>query len=76
MFENVNLPSPVRKSLILNINNCIAIDIDEIVQRQLQLQMKLILINSESLCELLFKLANLGLNKPIVIVLDNARYHK
>ncbi|CDN11897.1 hypothetical protein RintRC_5802 [Richelia intracellularis] len=28
----------------MNINNCIAIDIDEIVQRQLQLQMKLILI--------------------------------
>ena len=33
-------------------------------------------INSESLCQLLFKLANLGLNKPIVIVLDNARYQK
>ncbi|CDN12719.1 Mobile element protein [Richelia intracellularis] len=25
---------------------------------------------------MLFKLANLGLNKPIVIVLDNARYQK
>ncbi|CDN12563.1 Mobile element protein [Richelia intracellularis] len=25
---------------------------------------------------MLFKLANLGLNKPIVILLDNARYHK
>ena len=25
---------------------------------------------------MLFKLANMGLNKPIVIVLDNARYHK
>ena len=33
-------------------------------------------INSESLCQFLFQLANLGLNKPIVIVLDNARYHK
>ena len=33
-------------------------------------------INSESLCQLLFKLANLGLNKPIVIVLDNGRYQK
>ncbi|NRB07125.1 MAG: transposase, partial [Richelia sp.] len=33
-------------------------------------------INSESLCQLLFKLANLGLNKRIVIVLDNARCHK
>jgi transposase len=33
-------------------------------------------INSESLCELLFKLANLGLNIPIAIVLDNARYQK
>ncbi|NRB06757.1 MAG: transposase [Richelia sp.] len=31
-------------------------------------------INSEILCQLLFKLANLGLNKPIVLVLDNARY--
>ncbi|NRB09804.1 MAG: transposase, partial [Richelia sp.] len=33
-------------------------------------------INSESLWQLLFKLANLGLNKPIVIVLDNARTQK
>ena len=33
-------------------------------------------INSESLCQLLFKLANLGLNIPIVLVLDNAKYQK
>jgi transposase len=33
-------------------------------------------INSESLCQLFFKLANLGLNIPIIIVLDNARYQK
>ena len=33
-------------------------------------------INSESLCQLLFKLANMGVNKPIVIVLYNARYQK
>ena len=33
-------------------------------------------IDSESLCQLLLKLANLGLNKPIVIVLDNGRYQK
>lgn len=33
-------------------------------------------INSESICELLFKLANLGLNIPIVIILDNAKYQK
>ncbi|CDN15873.1 Mobile element protein [Richelia intracellularis] len=32
--------------------------------------------DSESLCQLLFKLSNLWLNKPIVIVLDNARYQK
>lgn len=33
-------------------------------------------INSQSICQLLFKLANLGLNIPITIVLDNARYQK
>lgn len=33
-------------------------------------------INSDSLCQLLFKLANLGLNIPIIIVLDNAKYQK
>ncbi|CDN12500.1 Mobile element protein [Richelia intracellularis] len=33
-------------------------------------------IHSESLCQLLFNLANMGLNKPILIVLDNASYHK
>ena len=33
-------------------------------------------INSESICQLLFKLANLGLDIPIVIILDNARYQK
>ncbi len=33
-------------------------------------------INSESLCQLLFKLANLGLNIPVTIILDNARYQK
>ena len=33
-------------------------------------------INSESLCQLWFKLANLGLNKPIVIVVDNARHQQ
>jgi transposase len=33
-------------------------------------------INSESICQLLFKLDNLGLNIPIAIVLDNAKYQK
>jgi len=33
-------------------------------------------INSESICQLLFKLANLGLDIPIAIVLDNAKYQK
>jgi transposase len=33
-------------------------------------------INAESVCELLLKLANLGLNIPIVLILDNARYQK
>ena len=33
-------------------------------------------INSESLCQFLFKLANMGRNKPIIIVLDNTRYQK
>lgn len=33
-------------------------------------------INSESICQLLFKLANLGLDIPITIVLDNAKYQK
>ena len=33
-------------------------------------------INSESICQLLFKLANSGLEIPIAIVLDNAKYQK
>lgn len=33
-------------------------------------------INSESVCQLLFKLANLGLSVPIVLILDNAKYQK
>jgi transposase len=33
-------------------------------------------INSESICQLLFKLANLGLSIPIILVLDNAKYQK
>ncbi len=33
-------------------------------------------INAVSFCELLIKLAELGLNTPITIVLDNARYQK
>ena len=33
-------------------------------------------INSETICQLLFKLANLGLNIPITLVLDNAKYQK
>ena len=33
-------------------------------------------INSESICQLLLKLANLGLNIPIVLILDNAKYQK
>ena len=33
-------------------------------------------INAESICELLLKLANLGLAVPIVLILDNARYQK
>jgi transposase len=33
-------------------------------------------INSKSVCELLAKLANLGLGLPITLVLDNARYQK
>jgi transposase len=33
-------------------------------------------INAESICQLLFKLANLGIKIPIVIILDNAKYQK
>ena len=33
-------------------------------------------INAQSVCELLYKLAALGLNMPITLVLDNARYQK
>lgn len=33
-------------------------------------------INAESVCELLHKLAALGLSIPITLVLDNARYQK
>ena len=33
-------------------------------------------INAESICELLTKIANLGLTVPIVLILDNARYQK
>ena len=33
-------------------------------------------INSESSCQLLFKLTELGLSVPIVLVLDNAKYQK
>lgn len=33
-------------------------------------------INAESVCELLRKLANLSLNIPITLVLDNAKYQK
>ena len=33
-------------------------------------------INAESICELLTKIASLGLTVPIVLILDNARYQK
>ena len=33
-------------------------------------------INAESVCQLLHKLAALGLNIPMTLVLDNARYQK
>lgn len=33
-------------------------------------------INAESVCELLWKIASLGLDTPITLVLDNARYQK
>jgi hypothetical protein len=33
-------------------------------------------INAQSVCELLNKLAALGLSIPITLVLDNARYQK
>lgn len=33
-------------------------------------------INAESICEMLLKLAALGLDIPITLVLDNARYQK
>ncbi len=33
-------------------------------------------INAESICELLAKIASLGLTVPIVLILDNARYQK
>lgn len=33
-------------------------------------------INSQSVCELLRKIANLGLSIPITVVLDNAKYQK
>ncbi|MEY3303726.1 MAG: hypothetical protein RLZZ139_2099, partial [Cyanobacteriota bacterium] len=33
-------------------------------------------INAQSVCDLLYKLAALGLTIPITLVLDNARYQK
>jgi len=33
-------------------------------------------VNSETMCELLRKIAELGLNGPITLVLDNARYQR
>lgn len=33
-------------------------------------------INAESVCQLLFKISRLGINVPITLVLDNARYQK
>lgn len=33
-------------------------------------------INSESICQLLFTLANLGLDIPLILILDNAKYQK
>ncbi len=33
-------------------------------------------INSQSVCEMIWKLANLGLTIPITIVLDNAKYQR
>jgi hypothetical protein len=33
-------------------------------------------LNSESICQLLFKLANSGLNNPIILVIYNAKYQK
>ena len=33
-------------------------------------------INAQSICDLLYKLAGLGLTIPITLVLDNARYQK
>ena len=32
-------------------------------------------VNTETMCELLRKIADLGLSGPITLVLDNARYH-
>ena len=33
-------------------------------------------INSQSVCELLTKIADLGADVPVTVVLDNARYHR
>ena len=33
-------------------------------------------VNTETMCELLRKIADLGLSKPITLVLDNARYQR
>jgi hypothetical protein len=33
-------------------------------------------INSDSVCQLLYKLVDVGLQVPITLVLDNARYQR
>jgi len=69
-FERVFLPSPSgrKRFNILGAINAVTQEIIEISNEEY--------INSESVCQLLDKLASLSLNIPITLVLDNARYQK
>jgi transposase len=47
-----------------------------VVSRQLIAVTNTTVVNTETMCELLRKIANLGLTGPITLVLDNARYQR
>jgi len=46
------------------------------VTRELVAVTNTTVVNTETMCELLVKIAGLGLNGPITLVLDNARYQR
>jgi hypothetical protein len=47
----------------------------EAITRELIAVTNTAVVNTETMCELLRKLAAQGLSGPITVVLDNARYH-